>query len=238
MQNSRSLLINLLACCSLSILNINVVSGSIPVNKSTEISKQIIHGKVINLIDASGYTYAEVDTGESKVWAAAPITALKIGDTVGFSTSMPMKDFHSKSLKRNFTVVYFAPKFITGKGNQAAATSSHNKVNQKPHNQLIKGINKVEGGITIAEIHTGKTKLAGKTIRVRGKVTRFSAEIMGTNWLHIKDSSGLEDLTINTMDRAAVDDVVVIEGKVVLDKDFGYGYFYPLIIQEAKIIGD
>ena len=72
-------------------------------------------------------------------------------------------------------------------------------------------------------------------MRVRGKVTKFTAGVMGKNWLHIIDSSTMDDLTVTTDGEAAVDAVIVIEGKLALDKDFGYGYVYPLIVENASI---
>jgi hypothetical protein len=58
---------------------------------------------------------------------------------------------------------------------------------------------------------------------------------MGRNWLHIRDSSTLDDLTITTANTAAINTVVVVEGKLTLDKDFGYGYVYPLIVEDASV---
>jgi hypothetical protein len=66
-------------------------------------------------------------------------------------------------------------------------------------------------------------------------VTKYTTNVMGKNWLHIKDSSTQEDLTITSNDTAELNSVVVIEGKLVLDKDFGYGYVYPLIVQDAAV---
>ena len=57
-------------------------------------------GKVTQVIDAAGYTYAEVDNGKEKVWAAGPLSPLKAGDEMSFSTSMPMANFRSRSLQR------------------------------------------------------------------------------------------------------------------------------------------
>ena len=67
-------------------------------------------------------------------------------------------------------------------------------------------------------------------------MTKFSAKIMGKNGLHIRDISTLDDLTITTNDTVAIDDIVVIEGKLALDKDDKYGYVYPVILEEAQII--
>ena len=71
---------------------------------------------------------------------------------------------------------------------------------------------------------------------MRGKVTKFTANVMGKNWLHIRDSSTLKDLTVTTKDTVAIDDVMIVEGKLELNKDFSYGYVYPVILLDAKII--
>ena len=164
-----------------------------------------IQGTVTNILKTSGYTYAEVDNGTDKVWAAGPVTPLKIGDTIGFSTRMPMKNFHSKSMKRDFSVVYFVDQFILD--NNAAPSLSHNKIKPKT-GKPVEGIDKVKNGNTITEIYTNKNKLSDKNIRVRGQVVKYTANIMGKNWLHIKDSSSTQDLTITTADTASIDDVI------------------------------
>ncbi len=194
-----------------------------------------IQGAVTEIINVSGYTYAEVNTGSNKVWAAGPTTELKTGDTVAFLTKMPMKDFHSESMNRDFPLIYFISSFITDTDKQA----SHPKPLVQPKIQqmqdYLQGIAKVEGGNNIAEVHAEKDKLKGEIIQVRGKVTRFSAEILGKNWLHIQDGSSLDDLTITTDGTVDVGNVVIIKGKLELDKDFGHGYVFPLIVQNAKV---
>ena len=191
-----------------------------------------LYGKVTDVMEASGYTYAEVDTGVDKVWAAGPITALKVGDMIAFPTVMPMKNFHSKSLNRDFPMLYFVNAFTTDK---TTTPASQGQIKQASAAQLIRTFEKVKGGNTIAEIHNDKNSLAGKTIRVRAQVVKFTASIMKKNWLHIKDNSTGDDLTVTTNDTAKVNDVVVIEGKLELNKDYGYGYLYPLIVVDAKI---
>ena len=201
-----------------------------------------IQGRVTEVIDASGYTYAEVDTGKKKVWAAGPTTALKIGDNIAFTTEMPMENFHSKSMNRDFPVVYFVGGFITDKetlkSKPDTSTSPHKQSNKQQLTKPIKGINKAVGGITIAEIYAKKNTLKGKTVRVRGQVTKFTEQILGKNWIHIRDSSTLDDLTVTTDDTVAINDIVIIEGKVELDKNFNYGYFYPIIVENAKVTKD
>jgi len=233
----------LITCFSFIMTNAGIINSAYAEQKSSkekqQITSHIIHGKVTDIIKASVYTYAEVDTGKKKVWAAGPVTPLKTGDMISFSTSMPMKNFHSKSMKRDFSVIYFVNSFMTdkvaSKNKDAASVSPHGQMKQKQVVKPLKGINKVKGGYTIAEINIGKQKLKGKILRVRGQVTKFTANVMGKNWVHIRDSSTLADLTVTTNSTAAIDDVVIVEGKLELDKDFGYGYVYPVILEDTKI---
>jgi hypothetical protein len=61
---------------------------------------------------------------------------------------------------------------------------------------------------------------------------------MGKNWIHIKDNSSPEDLTVTTADTVTVGDIVIIKGTLEVDKDYNYGYFYPVILEDAKVKKD
>ncbi len=101
------------------------------------------------------------------------------------------------------------------------------------------GIERAEGGKTVAEIFDGKTELAGETVAVRGKVVKSNNAIMGKNWLHVRDGSaaltGENDLTVTTAGTAKVGDTVVVTGKLALDQEFGYGYSYPVLLEDAAV---
>jgi hypothetical protein len=93
---------------------------------------------------------------------------------------------------------------------------------------------------TVAELWAQKAALKEKVVTVRGKVVKYNVGIMGRNWLHLRDGTGAQskgdnDVTVTTSDSAAVGDVVVAKGIVRLDKDFGAGYAYPVIVEEAKL---
>ena len=94
-----------------------------------------------------------------------------------------------------------------------------------------------DGCITISNLIANKQSYSGKVIKVKGKVTKFNPEIMGKNWVHIQDGSEFQggfDLTITTDKKVSVGDTITFEGKIVLDKDFGYGYFYSVLMEEGK----
>jgi hypothetical protein len=93
--------------------------------------------------------------------------------------------------------------------------------------------------ITITRLLTDKKSYEGKTIKVKGQVTKFNGGIMGKNWVHIQDGTDYKDgfdLTITTNNTVAVGEIVTFEGKIALDKDFGYGYSYSVIMEEGKTI--
>jgi hypothetical protein len=103
----------------------------------------------------------------------------------------------------------------------------------------LAGIAKAEGGRTIAEVFAEKDQLAGQMVVIRGKVVKTNPRIMGKNWLHVRDGSGAEgsnDLTVTTVGTTPmVGDTVVVSGPVVLNKDFGMGYTYDVIIEDAEV---
>jgi hypothetical protein len=100
-------------------------------------------------------------------------------------------------------------------------------------------VEKTEGVTTIAQLYSDLKKFDGATIRVKGKVTKVNPAIMNKNWIHLQDGTeadGQFDLTITTDQDFQVGSVVTIEGKIALDKDFGYGYSYKVLLEEGKIV--
>ena len=189
-----------------------------------------ITGTVKNVIDVTSYTYVEVATDTTTVWVAAPTTPIEIGSSISFSTQMPMEGFYSDSIKKTFPLIYFVSRLGT---NADKKLSPHTQIN--PTDTALEGIDKIKDGKNIAEIYTEKSSLKGKSVKIRAKVTRFSASIMWKNWLHIQYSSTTKDLTVTTQNTANVGDIVIVEGKMALDKSFGNGYDYPIILEDAKI---
>jgi hypothetical protein len=67
-------------------------------------------------------------------------------------------------------------------------------------------------------------------------VVKYSPGIMNKNWVHIQDGTeydGNYDLTVTTLSEFKVGDIVTLEGKIALDKDFGYGYIYDVLLEDA-----
>ncbi|MBI4514614.1 MAG: DNA-binding protein [Deltaproteobacteria bacterium] len=202
-------------------------------------------GKVVETMDAGGYTYVQVDDGGKKIWAAAPKFAVAVGDQVVVPAGAPMHDFESKTLGRTFDVVYFvAAVQVAGRSaSQPAAAhgaAAHAAPGQgaAPAALDLSNLKKAEGGHTVAELFANKAALAGSEVVTRGKVAKFTAQVMGKNWLHVQDGTGgagTNDLTVTTSATAAVGNTVLVRGTLSTNKDFGYGYKYDIIIEDAAV---
>lgn len=202
-------------------------------------------GKVVDTTNTSGYTYVQVDTGSNKLWAVTTQFPVKLGDNVTVGPGMPMDNYHSKSLNRDFDMVYFTGSISvngTGAGAMPVLPPGHPPLTAPAPSPALDftGIKKAEGGKTIKEIYAAKARLAGKTVSVRGKVVKYNAMILGKNWLHIQDGSGSadkgdNDLTVTTTTPAAPGDTVLVTGNVSTNRDFGAGYKYNVIIEDAKV---
>lgn len=118
------------------------------------------------------------------------------------------------------------------------ATSPHPTPTTSTAPVDVSGIVKAEGGKTVAEVFAEKDQLAGKPVVFRGKVVKSNPGILGKNWIHVRDGSGAEgsnDLTVTTSAQPNVGDTVLVAGAVVLNKDYGMGYQYDVIIEDADV---
>ncbi|MCX6929339.1 MAG: hypothetical protein NT154_39880 [Verrucomicrobia bacterium] len=206
-----------------------------------------ISGKVVETMDASGYTYVRVDTGTKKVWVASTRFPVKVGDSVATTQGMGMPNYHSKTLNRDFDLVYFTGS-VTVNGTKSAAGDKSPEL-PKNHPPIasssgaakvdLSGIKPVKDGKTVGQIFADKVKLTGQQVKVRGKVVKYNPMVMGKNWVHIKDGTGAEgsnDLLITTSAATKVGDTVVVTGTVSTNKDFGAGYKYAVLIEDAKLV--
>jgi hypothetical protein len=213
----------------------------------TWVASRSLTGTVIETVNAAGYTYVHFDTGKEKVWAAAPEFVVEVGEAVTISGPMPMPNYHSKTLDRTFELVYFVARVeVEGAERRPAEAPSGKPSWMKTGRGVaaeaaevdLSGIEKAAGGKTVEELYAGKADLAGQEIVVRGRVVKFTPGIMGRNWLHLRDGTGApgsDDLTVTTDAMVEMGNTVLVRGKVATDRDFGAGYKYELIIEDAEI---
>lgn len=200
--------------------------------------------KVEEVIQANSYTYLRVTEDGKEYWIATSKQIIEAGQTLSYGQGLEMKNFTSKELGRTFESIWFVGQ-MGGTNNMGSMGQKKGAISPNSNQQNVKtqsiSVNKVSGGVTVQELYADASAFEGKTVTIRGEVTKFNPKIMGRNWVHIQDgtiSGDYFDLTITTMDPVKVGDVAVFKGKIAINKDFGAGYKYAMIMEEAILVNE
>lgn len=208
-----------------------------------------VQGKVLKLKNVDNFTYLLLNTDRGEIWAAVIKAPVKKGETVTVENAIVMENFKSKALNQTFKKILFGKLGSAGASANASQAGSSSlgaafSVNPRKNLDTINAapVDKADGAnaMTVAEVMTKSAELKGKPVVVRGKVVKYNAEIMGMNWIHLQDGSGSaadgsNDILVTTSALAKVGDVVTVEGIVATDKDFGAGYSYKVLIEQASV---
>lgn len=202
--------------------------------------------EVTDVVQGNTYTYLQVKENMTERWVAISKAEVNKGDVYYYDEALQMTDFHSKEIDRTFDVIYFV--------NQISKTPiEHNSMGAAGamgnmpagHTGKVKAksaevdMEKPEGELTIADIYNNKADYTKEAFEIRGIVVKVNDQIMGKNWVHIQDgteSNGKFDLTITTQESVNVGDEVIFKGKLTLEKDFGAGYYYDLIVEDGTLV--
>jgi sporulation protein YlmC with PRC-barrel domain len=204
---------------------------------------QLLTGKVLETMNAGGYTYLRLQADAGEVWAAVQQTTVKVGSPVTVNAQMTLENFKSQTLNRTFDHIIFgtvADPSAPQPAPNAAAAAQHIAGGAAPVGDVKVAKAEAANAKTVAELYAAKGSLKDAPVTIRGKVVKFLPQIMGKNWIHLRDGSGSadkgdHDVTVTTKDVVAVGDVVVVKGTVRLEKDFGAGYKYPIMVEDAKV---
>lgn len=224
-----------------------------------------LSGKVLETMDGGGYTYINLQNGADKVWVAIPLMKVSVGQQLTLMPGFAMQNFNSKALNRKFDKVIFSGGISSAETvqlspaaikmvhknvpnatqNQAAAKEQPKATQPKPKSSKPAKNTRVDkakgaGAYNIAEIHAQKKKLEKKQVVVRGRVTKVAERIMKRNWVHIQDGSGskgkkTDELVVTSKQLPKEGDVVTVTGTLYNNLDFGSGYRYNVLIQDARL---
>ena len=201
-----------------------------------------LSGKVVETMDSGGYTYVNIENSGESIWIAIPQMKVVKNSVMFFKPGYVMENFNSKSLNRTFDKIVFSNGVMTLPGAPAGKEGAKhgNKSIATPAEHINVDKAKGENAYTVAELYEKAASLKDKDVVLKGRVIKMSAGIMGKNWLHIQDGTGKpekgsHDMLVTTDGEAAVGDVVTATGALRKDKDFGAGYSYEVMIEDAKI---
>lgn len=204
-----------------------------------------VSGKILETMNSGGYTYLRIATPAGDQWAAVRETTVKKGANVAVAVQMVADNFESKTLNRKFDHIIFGT--IAGDTGAAMPPNAMAGAIGSPAEHMKAAavdtanisVEKAPGGKSVAEVWAEKSELKDKPVTIRGKVVKFLPEIMGKNWLHLRDGSGShakgnDDITVTTNEMFKPGEVITVTGTLRLNKDFGAGYSYPVIVEDAK----
>lgn len=220
------LMINLTSCFRSGDAQMKLVEGSASQHKIL----------VDEVIQSTKYTYLKVSEDQFQKWLAVAKQEIKVGETYYFDKALQMNNFYSKELDRTFDVIYFVNEINTSvePGTIIARPEAHSGKIQS--SQKVIKIDKSDGELTIADLFENRSKYSGQKVIIKGLVGKVNKAVMGKNWIHLQDGtnfSGNFDLTITSQDIVNTDEVATFEGVISLNKNFGSGYFYELIMEDA-----
>lgn len=219
--------------------------------KTTDSEYDHQKAQVKEVIQTSNYTYLRVQKKDLEQWIAIGKMEVKEGDVIYFENGLEMTNFRSPELDRTFESVLFVQEISNepikqdgmpggmpgGMGGGKSGEVMGDKPEKPVFEKLDIKVDQPEGGTSIGDLYSKRSAFAGKLVTVRGQVTKVNVGIMGRNWVHIQDGTADGenfDLTITTGDEPAMGTVVTYYGTLSLKKDFGYGYYYEIIVENAE----
>ena len=202
-----------------------------------------LHTVVVDeVLPATKYVYVHVTEGVEQYWVATALTEITVGDTYFYRGGLLKTNFESKEYNRMFERIYLVSQFVPAKHGGSTSTSSDVKAptsNQKKNDPVksSKKIEKAAGSMSIAELVDDPKKYEGQTVQLSGECVKVNPNIMGKNWLHLKDGSKDDyDLVITSDVFVSEGSIITIKAKVVLNKDYGAGYKYDLILEDGILV--
>lgn len=201
-----------------------------------------LSGRVVETMDSGRYTYALIEKEGKKTWVAVPQMEIVVGQDISFKKGMEMVNFESKTLNRTFDKIIFSEGPVVQKApvNEMKSMGSKGKV-VIPDKKIT--VERASGpdAYTVAEIYRDKDSLKDKKVVIKGEVVKVTADIMNRNWIHLQDGSGdpkegTHNIVVTSQDLPKVGDVVTVKGILYADKDFGSGYKYDVIVENARVV--
>ena len=199
--------------------------------------------KVNEVLPTSKYVYLKVTEGAENFWIATANQEVSVGETYFYKGGLMKTNFESKEYNRVFEKVFLVSKIVpvnhsgqTLNTNQQKTSNSDNQ--EQDHNHDTK-VEHTEGYTKIADLVKKPSLFAGKEIKLIGKCVKLNPNIMGRNWIHLKDGTDDNyDLVITSDTPIPEGHIVKLKGTVAVDLDFGAGYKYDILVENAQVINE
>ena len=196
--------------------------------------------KVNEILPTQKYVYLNVTEDERTFWIATGKQEVQVGGQYFYQGGLLKTNFESKEYDRVFDEIYLVSKIVPLNHGNSNSSKEDEKENVKTKTDKFSlEFNHGEDFVKISELVESPEKFDGKKIKLTGQCAKLNANIMGTNWIHLKDGTKDDyDLVLTSQTAVPVGHIVKMEGTVILNKDFGSGYRYDILVEDAVVIND
>jgi len=202
-----------------------------------------IHTVVVNeILPTTKYSYLNVTEDGEQYWIAARKQDIVVGETYFYRKGLLKTNYESKEYNKVFEKIILVSSLIaenhrTNSGTVNNDVTINEKINDKKNTPINTETYTQEGSIKIAEIVANPNVYNGKTVQITGKCVKINPNIMERNWIHLQDGSKDDfDLVVTSNTFVEEGEVITIQALVSLNKDFGAGYNYNLILENGVIV--
>ncbi|QNJ96623.1 hypothetical protein [Constantimarinum furrinae] len=210
-------------------------TGSFTENLHTVVAKEVL--------PTEKYVYVKVTEGRKEFWIAAIKQEIDLGKVYYYRNDLLKTNFESKEYNRVFDTIYLVSNLVShnhGAGNLKADFTEEPKVVKSQKQDIPTHTEEIiehKGSTKIAEIVANPQKYAGKTVQVTGKCVKVNPNIMNRNWIHLQDGSKDDfDFVVTSNTFVPEGQIVTMKAEVSLNRDFGAGYSYNLILENGIVV--
>ena len=197
--------------------------------------------EILEVVPTAKYAYIRVKEDSENYWVASSPGNFVTGKEYVFNEAVVKYDFKSPSLDRVFDSIYLVTKIVPLarkdelkrlRFNPHAKSGDENEETSQKQNSEIQ-----IQQLTLTELLNDPQRFEGELIEISGLCTKVNTNIMDRNWIHLKaDEDAAEELVATSKEAPAVGETIVLHAIVRLNKDFGAGYVYPILLEEAIMV--
>ncbi len=213
-------------------------------NPTTEVSNELHKVVVEEVLPTARYVYLRVKEGEETFWIATRKTEISKGEVYFYRGGLLKTNFESKEYNRTFKEIYLVSNLVSEDHSKHVAASASTKISGKKEVVVKEDIpthtekNIVhKGTIKISDLVSDPKKYEGHTVQLSGKCVKVNPNIMNRNWIHLQDGSKDDyDMVITSNTFVPEGKLITIRALVSLNRDFGAGYKYDLILENGTLV--
>lgn len=207
-------------------------------NQSAAVGNDLHQVEVVEVLQAERYTYLKVKEKLNTFWIATKKLEAQVGESYMYQGGLMKTNFESVEHKRVFDKIYLVSEIINANAHPGGSMEAEHTHNHEV-SPSASPMPDIKGALKLSTLLSNKTKYKGQKILVAGTCVKANYGIMNKNWYHIQDGSKVDgkvcDFTITSDDNIPLGAPVAFEGVLRLNRDFGAGYVYEIIMENGKL---